>query len=116
MDEYINTYSGDAKQRLQQIRKTIQELSPTSSETISYGMPTFKLYGRNLIHFAAFKNHIGIYPTPSAVTYFEPFLSQYAHAKGSIQFPLDKPFPYDLLEKIVKFRIKEVTDGKPLRP
>lgn len=105
IDEYISTFPKEIGERLEKIRSTIHEAAPTAIEAISYGMPTFKLNG-NLIHFAAFKKHIGIYPTPSATKKFTQEISSYVHAKGSIQFPLDKPFPYALLTKIVKFRVE----------
>jgi uncharacterized protein YdhG (YjbR/CyaY superfamily) len=76
-------------------------------EAISYQMPTFKLKGKNLVHFAGYKHHIGFYPTPQGMTAFDDELSKYKHAKGSAQFPLDQPMPYDLIEKIVKFRVGE---------
>lgn len=80
--------------------------APEAEEKISYQMPTFALYG-NLVHFAAHKNHIGFYPTPSGIEAFKEELSAYKGAKGSVQFPLDQPMPYDLISKIVKFRVKE---------
>ena len=85
---------------------TIREAAPEAREAISYRMPTFKLNG-NLVHFAAFKNHIGFYPTPSGIEQFKKELSLYKWAKGSVQFPLDKPIPFDLVKKIVIFRVKE---------
>jgi uncharacterized protein YdhG (YjbR/CyaY superfamily) len=88
------------------MRQTIREAAPGATEAISYRMPTFKLNG-NLVHFAAFKNHIGFYPTPSAIERFKEELSPYKWAKGSVQFPLDKPVPYALVKKIVTFRVKE---------
>ena len=94
------------------MRQTIREAAPEATEAISYGMPTFKLNG-NLVHFAAFKNHIGFYPTPSAIEAFGKEISQYKWAKGSIQFPLDKPIPFDLARRIVVFRVQEVSQKKP---
>lgn len=79
-----------------------------ASETISYGMPTFKLSGKNLVHFAAYEKHVGFYPTPSGIEAFKKDIEKYKHAKGSVQFPLNQPIPYDLVEKIVKYRVKEV--------
>jgi uncharacterized protein YdhG (YjbR/CyaY superfamily) len=89
------------------MRRTISKAAPGAVEAISYQMPTFKLNGRNLVHFAAFKNHIGFYPTPSGTQAFQKELSPYKGAKGSIRFPLDEPIPYDLVRKIVVFRVKE---------
>ncbi len=88
------------------MRHTIREAAPEATEAISYQMPTFKLNG-NLVHFAAFKNHIGFYPAPTGTEAFQKELSPYKGGKGSIRFPLDKPIPYDLVKRIVKFRVKE---------
>ena len=84
----------------------IRDSAPASEETINYGIPTFKLNG-NLVHFAAYKHHIGFYPTPSALEVFKKELSDYKQAKGSLQFPLNKPIPFELVKEIVKFRVKE---------
>jgi uncharacterized protein YdhG (YjbR/CyaY superfamily) len=91
---------------LEKIRKTIRDAAPEAQETINYQIPTFTLYG-NLVHFAAFKKHIGFYPTPSGIAQFEAELSVYEKAKGSVQFPLDQPIPYDLIRRIVEFRVEE---------
>ena len=91
---------------LKEIRATIKAAAPEAEEKISYQMPTFFLNG-NLVHFAAFKKHIGFYPTPTGIEKFKKELSVYEGAKGSVQFPLDKPMPYALITKIVKFRVKE---------
>jgi len=88
------------------MRLTIREAAPDAEETISYRMPTFTLKG-NLVHFAAHKKHIGLYPTPSGIEKFENELSGYRSSKGAVQFPLDKPIPFDLMSEIVKFRVKE---------
>jgi uncharacterized protein YdhG (YjbR/CyaY superfamily) len=106
IDEYIKTFPADIQSILEQMRQTIRKAAPEATEAISYQMPTFKLNG-NLVHFAAHKNHIGFYPTPSGIETFKKELSSYEGAKGSVQFPLDKPIPYDLVEKIVIFRVKE---------
>jgi len=106
MDEYISQFPQNVRGILEQLRKVIRESAPEAEETINYGIPTFRLNG-NLVHFAAFKNHIGFYPTPSAVVAFKKELTPFKQAKGSIQFPLDKPIPFDLVKKIVKFRVKE---------
>lgn len=106
IDEYINTFPKDVQKILEQIRKTIKEVAPEAEEAISYQIPTFKLNG-NLVHFAAFKNHIGFYPTPSGQKAFEKELSVYKSGKGSVQFPLNKPMPLSLIRKIVKYRVKE---------
>ena len=99
-------FPSDVQEVLQKIRKTIHEAAPDATEKISYQMPTFYLNG-NLVHFAAFKEHIGFYPVPSGIEKFKKELSVYKQGKGSVQFPLDQPMPYDLITKIVKFRVKE---------
>jgi uncharacterized protein YdhG (YjbR/CyaY superfamily) len=115
MDEYIKTFPLDIQRILERVRQTIRKAAPGAVETISYQMPTFKLNGKNLVHFAAWKNHIGFYPQPSGTKAFQKELSPYKAAKGSIQFPLDKPVPYDLVEKIVIFRVNEDLKKKPLK-
>ncbi|MDD2427408.1 MAG: DUF1801 domain-containing protein [Eubacteriales bacterium] len=106
ISEYIALYPDEIQEILQKIRDTIQQAAPEAREKISYGLPTFYLQG-NLVHFGAFKNHIGFYPTPSAMVPFEEELAPYKKAKGSIHFPLDQPIPYALIDKIVRFRVKE---------
>ncbi len=106
IDEYIAGFPPDVQEILQKVRATIKRAAPQAEEAISYQMPTFKLEG-NLVHFAAFKNHIGLYPTPSGTERFREDLSRYETGKGSIRLPLDKPIPYDLIAKIAKFRVKE---------
>ena len=106
IDEYIATFPKETQKILEEIRATIKAAAPGAEEKISYQMPTFFLNG-NLIHFAAFKNHIGIYPTPSGTEAFKRELSIYKGAKGSIQLPIDKPMPLRLISKIVKFRVAE---------
>ncbi|MFZ5856374.1 MAG: iron chaperone [Chloroflexota bacterium] len=106
IDEYIATFSADVQAILQKIRETIRKAAPEATEAISYQMPTFKLNG-NLVHFAAFKSHIGFYPIPSGIEKFKKELAPYPQGKGSVQFPLDRPIPYALITKIVKFRVKE---------
>ena len=106
MDEYIKQFPTEIQELLQNIRKVIKEAAPEAQEKISYQMPTFDLHG-NLVHFAAYKNHIGFYPAPSGIEAFKEELSLYKGAKGSVQFPLDKPMPYELISKIVKFRVGE---------
>lgn len=107
IDEYIKTFPKDVRGILEQMRQTIRTAAPEAVEAISYQMPTFKLNGKNLVHFAAFKNHIGFYPIPSGIEAFKKELSAYKQGKGSVQFPLDKPVPYGLVEKVVRFRVKE---------
>ncbi len=106
IDEYIDSAPKEVQAVLNEIRATIKAAAPEATERIAYGMPTFFLNG-NLIHFAAHKNHIGFYPTPSGIEKFKKELSKYEGAKGSVQFPLDKPMPLQLISKIVKFRVEE---------
>ncbi|MDF2605976.1 MAG: hypothetical protein K0S34_166 [Bacillales bacterium] len=106
IDEYIARFPIEVQEKLQKIRKVVQEAAPEATERISYQMPTFYLFG-NLVHFGAFKNHIGFYPTPSGITSFDEELAQYNRAKGSVNFPMHKPIPYDLIYKIVRFRVVE---------
>ncbi|MCB0460508.1 MAG: DUF1801 domain-containing protein [Flavobacteriaceae bacterium] len=111
IDTYIQTFPKEVQEKLNCIRNLLHQIVPEASETISYGMPTFKLNG-NLVHFAAYKNHIGFYPTPSAILKFEKELAIYNHSKGAVQFPIDKPLPIDLIEKMVRFRVKEQLQKK----
>ena len=106
IDEYIATFPEDIQKILQEIRATIQAAAPEAKEKISYQMPTFTLNG-NLVHFAAFKKHIGFYPTPSGTQAFQEELAIYKGAKGSVRFPLDQPMPLALIRKIVEFRVAE---------
>jgi uncharacterized protein YdhG (YjbR/CyaY superfamily) len=106
IDEYVKTFPEDIQRILQEIRRTIRKAAPEAVEAIAYQMPTFRLNG-NLVHFAAFKNHIGFYPTPSGTESFQRELLSYKIGKGSVRFPLKSPIPYGLIEKIVKFRVKE---------
>ena len=106
IDEYIGTFPEDIQKLLEEVRATIKAAAPDAEEKISYQMPTFFLKG-NLIHFAAFKNHIGLYPTPSGTEAFKRELSIYQGAKGSVRLPIDKPLPLKLISRIVKFRVAE---------
>jgi uncharacterized protein YdhG (YjbR/CyaY superfamily) len=106
IDEYIEQYPEDIQKILHKIRSVIKEAAPDASEKISYQMPTFYLHG-NLVHFAAFKTHIGFYPVPSGIEKFQDELSKYKGGKGSVQFPLDQAIPYDLIRRITLFRVKE---------
>ena len=107
IDEYIARFPADVQKILHSIRQTIRKAAPDAAEAISYQIPTFKINGKNFIHFAAFKNHIGLYPAPRGVDEFAEELSNYDGGKGTVQFPLDKPIPYDLITRIVKFRTKK---------
>jgi uncharacterized protein YdhG (YjbR/CyaY superfamily) len=106
VDKFIAAYPKEVQDILNKVRATIREAAPDAEETINYGIPTFQLNG-NLVHFSALKTHIGFYPTPSGIEKFKKELSAYEGAKGSVKFPLDKPIPYALISKIVKFRVKE---------
>jgi uncharacterized protein YdhG (YjbR/CyaY superfamily) len=106
IDEYIAGFPPDVQKRLKKLRTTIKKAAPQAQEAIKYRMPTFRLHG-NLIHFAAYKNHIGLYPAPTAIAKFKKELSPYASAKGSARFPLDRPIPFDLVGRIVRFRVQE---------
>ncbi len=101
IDEYIRTFPEEVQAELEKMKKAIQEAAPEATEAIRYQMPTFRLNGKNLVYFAAFKNHIGFYPVPSGIEAFKKELSIYKQGKGSVQFPLDKPVPYELVKKIV---------------
>lgn len=109
IDEYIAGFPQDVQHILEKIRTTIRKAAPDAEETIKYQIPTFTLKG-NLVHFAAFKKHIGFYPVPTGIEEFKNALSVYQGGKGSAKFPLDKPIPFDLISKIVKFRVKENLD------
>lgn len=112
IDEYINTFPEDVRRILNELRQTIKEAAPEAEETINYQMPTFTLNG-NLVHFAAFENHIGFYPTPTGIEAFREELSNYKGAKGSVQFPIHEPLPFSLIRKIVEYRVKENLQRKP---
>ncbi|GIP46203.1 hypothetical protein J45TS6_46620 [Paenibacillus sp. J45TS6] len=106
VDEYISQFPAEIQEILQKLRKVIKEAAPHAVEKISYQMPTFALSG-NLVHYAAFKNHIGFYPAPSGIEAFKEELSGYKGAKGSVQFPLNQELPYELISRIVQFRAAE---------
>ena len=111
-DDYLERFPKDAQQRLQKMRLAVKKAAPKAKEMISYGIPAFTLNG-TLVWFAAFKNHIGFYPRTSAIAAFKKELSGYKGAKGSVQFPFDKPLPISLIERMVKFRVKEnISKGK----
>jgi uncharacterized protein YdhG (YjbR/CyaY superfamily) len=106
IDEYIAGFPNDVQKILQKIRMTIRKAAPDAEETIKYQMPTFTLKG-NLVHFAAFKKHIGFYPVPRGIERFKDELSVYEGEKSTVRFPLDKPIPFALISRIVKFRVKK---------
>lgn len=110
MDDYIAGFPNDVQEILEKIRMTIRKAAPDAEETISYQMPTFTLKGKYLVYFAAHKKHIGLYPAPRGIEEFKEELSVYEGGKGTVRFPLDKPIPFDLISKIVKFRVKEILE------
>ena len=105
-NEYIIAFPVETQKIMERLRETIKKAAPEAEEVISYGMPSFRQNGR-LLYFAAFKNHIGFYPMATGIDAFKTKLSAYKWAKGSVQFPLQKPLPLDLITKIVKFRVNE---------
>jgi uncharacterized protein YdhG (YjbR/CyaY superfamily) len=106
IDEYIALFPKDVRNILEALRKAIRDVAPQAEEGISYQIPTYKLNG-NLVHFAAFKDHISFFPTSSGIEAFKVKLKSYKTSKGTIRFPLDEPIPFDLIEEIVRFRVKE---------
>ena len=111
IDAYIKNFPKDVQLILEKIRTTIKKAAPKAEEAISYGIPTFRLNG-NLVHFGGFKNHIGFFPTSSGVAKFKKELQSYKISKGTIQFSLNNPVPYQLIHKITKFRVSENTKKK----
>lgn len=111
IDAYISSYDEVVQPILKELRRVIKEEAPDATEKISYQMPTFYLNG-NLVHFAVQKNHIGFYPAPSGVAAFKEELTEYKTSKGAIQFPLTKPIPYELVRRIVRFRVEEAKQNK----
>ena len=110
IDEYIAAFPRNVRDILEELRRIIRESAPKSEETISYGIPTFDLNGKHLVHFAAYKNHIGFYPTSSGISRFKKELSRYELSRGTVRFPVNEPIPFDLIRKIVKYRVKETLD------
>ena len=109
VDAYIKQFSKDIQSILTKVRNTIQEAALATEEAMVYKIPTFKLDGKNLVHFAGHAKHIGFYPTPSGIEKFKKEISKYKSSKGSVQFPLDEPIAYELIKKMTKFRLKELT-------
>jgi len=107
IDAYIAAFPAKTQAILTKIRQIVHEEAPGAEETISYGIPTFRLKGY-LVHFAGYQHHIGLYPTPSGIEAFKEELSPFPTAKGSVRFPLDQPIPYDLIRRIVRFRVGEL--------
>jgi uncharacterized protein YdhG (YjbR/CyaY superfamily) len=115
IDEYIRDSPTGVREILERMRAVIHEAAPHAEEAIRYGMPTFRLRGRNLVFFAAFQHHIGFYPIPSGIEAFKEELSVYKQGKGSVRFPLDQPVPYDLVKRITLFRVAEVEKDAKIR-
>ncbi len=113
IEEYVANYPKSVQLTLDEIRRLIKKLVPDAIETISYGIPTYKYKGKNLIHFAAYGKHIGLYPGSQAIELFKGDLTDYKTSKGTIQFPLDKPIPLELVSKIVRSNIEEI-DSKTM--
>jgi len=107
IDEYIAGFPVEVQSILEQLRTTILAAAPGAEEDIRYQMPTFRLKNKNVIHFAAYKKHIGFYPAPSGIEAFPQELSPYKTSKGAVQFPIDQPLPFELIDRIVRFRVKE---------
>jgi len=111
IDQYISTFPKEVQTLLQKVRETIHKAAPDAVEAIAYGIPTFKLNG-NLVHFGGYKEHIGFYPAPRGIEAFKKELAPYEGGKGTIQFPLSEPIPYDLITKVVKFRVQDSQSKK----
>lgn len=110
IDDYIAAFPEDVRALLEQIRAAIREAAPDAQETMSYRMPAFKLRGRDLAYFAAYKKHIGLYPAPTGHAEFQEAVEVYGAGKGTLRFPLDQPIPLELVRRIVRFRAKEIAD------
>lgn len=111
VDDYISSFPEETQAVMKDVRKTILEAAPEASESISYGMPAYRLNGKPLVYFAAFKNHIGFYATPTGHSRFEKALSAYKQGKGSVQFPLQQPMPLALIGEIVRYRQTKITSS-----
>jgi uncharacterized protein YdhG (YjbR/CyaY superfamily) len=112
INEYISSFPGKTQVALENVRQAIHHAAPEASEAISYGMPTFDLNGKHLVFFAGWKHHISLHPVPAGDEVFQQQLAQYKRAKGTIQFPLDKPIPSNLVEQIVTFLLREKPEQK----
>lgn len=111
IDEYIANFPESVQKILEKVRSTIKKVAPEAEETIGYGIPTFKLHG-NLVHFAGYAHHIGFYPGPEALEVFAKDLKEFELSKGTVRLPLDKEIPYDLIEKITRYRVEKNTSKK----
>jgi uncharacterized protein YdhG (YjbR/CyaY superfamily) len=111
IDDHIHTFAPETQAILEKVRQTIKSVAPQATEAISYGIPTFRLNG-NLVHFAGYAHHVGFYPGSEAIEVFREEIKGYKTSRGTIQFPLDKPIPYDLIKKITEFRVKQSLQKK----
>lgn len=116
IDAYVDGFTGAVRTALEELRDLLRDALPGATETISYGIPTFDLNGKHVVHFAGFKQHVGLYPTPSGMTAFDTELARYVRGKGSVRFPLDEPLPVDLIRRVAAFRLDEVTATGPSKP
>jgi uncharacterized protein YdhG (YjbR/CyaY superfamily) len=114
IDEYIAGFPPETRQVLQEMRALVKAAAPEATETMSYAIPTFDLNGRHLVHFAGYPRHIGFYPVPTGIEAFKEELKPYKQGRGSVQFPLGRPMPMDLIRRIVEFRVEE-NSGKARR-
>ena len=115
IDQYHDSFPGEIKVILDHLRNAIRQVAPQAREIISYNIPTFKM-NKNLVHYAAYKEHIGFYPTASPILVFKDKLSEYITSKGAIQFPIDKPLPITLIKEIVRFRVAEDNEKSKTKP
>lgn len=109
VEEYINSFSSETQKILLQVREVIKNAAPHAVESISYGMPAYKLSGKPLIYFAGYEKHIGLYATPTGHEAFKDEFSRYKTGKGSVQFPLSEPIPLELIKRVTKFRVEELS-------
>ena len=112
VDRYIESFPPDVREMLEKVRAVIRQKAPGAAETMGYGVPAYKTNGKPLVYFAGFKKHIGFYATPAGHEAFSEELSQYKQGKGSVQFPFSRPIPYDLIGRIVEFRVNENDDSE----
>ena len=115
IEEYGLAFPKKTQTILKKLRKLVKKQAPDAWEGIAYGMPGFKTHGKPLVYFAAYENHIGLYATPSGHTAFARELAKYKQGKGSVQFPLDEPMPYELIEQIVSFRVQQNAEENALK-
>lgn len=108
IDTYISTFPLDTQKKLQQLREVMVSSIPEATEKIAYGIPTIQLKGKNVVHFAGYNNHIGFYPTPAILTKFKKELSPFKSSKGAVQFPLNQPIPFKLVQKMMAFRLEQM--------